>query len=343
VLALCCSLVTAIIPIAQRNIKDNKQQMNDTLNIAIAQIAPKWLNKKATIKKIEESIEKATVQNAELVCFGETVLPGYPFWLELTDGARFNSTLQKELFAHYLDEAVSIERGDLKSICALAKKNGIAVYLGCAERAGDRGGHSIYCSLLYIDKTGLIQSIHRKLMPTYEERLAWGIGDGNGLKVHSLNNFTVGGLNCWENWMPLARTALYAQGENLHVAVWPGNVSNTVDLTRHIAKENRMYVLSVSGVMRKEDIENDIPHHVLIKQNANELLGDGGSCIAAPDGSWVIEPIVGKEVVVTATINLNEVRKERQNFDPSGHYSRPDVFELNVNTQRQKLVNFTNE
>ncbi len=317
--------------------------MNDLLNIAIAQIAPQWLNKKATIKKIEEAIQQASIQKAELVCFGETLLPGYPFWLELTDSARFNSRLQKELFAHYLKEAVSIEGGDLQSICALAKKNKIAVYLGCAERAGDRGGHSIYCSLLYIDKLGIIQSIHRKLMPTYEERLAWSIGDGNGLKVHSLNTFTVGGLNCWENWMPLARTALYAQGENLHVAVWPGNVNNTVDLTRHIAKENRMYVLSVSGLMRKEDINKDVPHQQLIQQNANELLGDGGSCIAAPDGSWVIEPILGKEAVVTATIDLNEVRKERQNFDPSGHYSRPDIFQLNVNRQRQKLVNFTKE
>lgn len=331
------------MPTVQENIMDNNKNMNDILNIAIAQIAPEWLNKKATIKKIEEAIREAVIQNAELVCFGETLLPGYPFWLELTDGARFNSTLQKEIFAFYLNEAVSIEQGDLYSICALAKKNKIAVYLGCAERAGDRGGHSIYCSLLYIDKAGIIQSIHRKLMPTYEERLAWSIGDGNGLKVHALNNFTVGGLNCWENWMPLARTALYAQGENLHVAVWPGNVANTIDLTRHIAKENRMYVLSVSGLMRKEDIKNNIPHHALIRQNANDFLGNGGSCIAAPDGSWVIEPIVGKEVVVTATINLNEVRKERQNFDPSGHYSRPDVFELNVDIRRQKLVNFQSE
>ncbi len=137
---------------------------------------------------------------------------------------------------------------------------------------------------------GIIASIHRKLMPTYEERLTWSIGDGNGLKVHSLNNFTVGGLNCWENWMPLARTALYAQGENLHVAVWPGSINNTVDLTRHIARENRMYVLSVSGLMRKEDINEDTPHHTVIKQNANELLGNGGSCIAAPDGRVAINP-----------------------------------------------------
>lgn len=314
--------------------------MTDNLNIAIAQLAPVWLNKKATLKKIEEAIQEAATQKSQLVCFGETLLPGYPFWLELTDGARFNSSTQKEIFAHYLKEAVNIEAGDLNSLCVLAKQHRMAVYIGCAEKGTDRAGHSVYCSLVYIDNQGIIQSVHRKLMPTYEERLAWSFGDGNGLKVHELEPFTVGGLNCWENWMPLARTALYAQGENLHIAVWPGNVRNTIDLTRHIALENRMYVLSVSGLMRKTDIQNDMPHADLIRQNAPELLSNGGSCIAAPDGTWVIEPIVGKEIVVTATIDLNEVRKERQNFDPSGHYSRPDVFELTVHTQRQKLVRF---
>lgn len=314
--------------------------MTDNLNIAIAQLAPVWLNKKATLKKIEEAIQEAATQKSQLVCFGETLLPGYPFWLELTDGARFNSSTQKEIFAHYLKEAVNIEAGDLNSLCVLAKQHRMAVYIGCAEKGTDRAGHSVYCSLVYIDNQGIIQSVHRKLMPTYEERLAWSFGDGNGLKVHELEPFTVGGLNCWENWMPLARTALYAQGENLHIAVWPGNVRNTIDLTRHIALENRMYVLSVSGLMRKTDIQNDMPHADLIRQNALEFLSNGGSCIAAPDGTWVIEPIVGKEIVVTATIDLNEVRKERQNFDPSGHYSRPDVFELTVHTQRQKLVRF---
>ena len=314
--------------------------MTDALQIAIAQLAPVWLNKKATLAKIAEAIQEAATQKAQLVCFGETLLPGYPFWLELTEGARFNSPIQKEIFAHYLKEAVNIENGDLESLCILAKQYSMAVYIGCAERATDRAGHSVYCSLVYIDNQGIIQSIHRKLMPTYEERLAWSFGDGNGLKVHELEAFTVGGLNCWENWMPLARTALYAQGEDLHVAVWPGNVRNTIDLTKHIALENRMYVLSVSGLMRKTDINNDIPHHDLIRQNAPEFLSNGGSCIAAPDGTWVIEPIPEKEIVVTATIDLNEVRKERQNFDPSGHYSRPDIFELMVNRERQKLVWF---
>ncbi len=177
-------------------------------------------------------------------------------------------------------------------------------------------------------------------MPTYEERLVWSIGDGHGLRVHELGAFTVGGLNCWENWMPLARTALYAQGENLHIAVWPGNQRNTIDLTRHIALENRMYVLSVSGLMHRSAIPTAMPHHELIRQNAPDWLADGGSCLAAPDGRWIIEPIVNQEAVVSATIDLNEVRKERQNFDPSGHYARPDVFSLTVNTHRQKLVHF---
>jgi nitrilase len=314
--------------------------MNDLLTIALAQIAPVWLNKKATIHKIESAIGEAAAQKAQLVCFGETLLPGYPFWLELTDGARFNAPRQKELFAYYLKEAVTIAAGDLDSICRMAKQFSIAIYLGCAENGTDRGAHSIYCSLVYISQEGKIESVHRKLMPTYEERLAWSIGDGNGLKVHRLDGFTLGGLNCWENWMPLARTALYAQGENLHVAVWPGSVRNTIDLTRHIALENRMYVVSVSGLMRKTDITDNIPSHELMKKEAGDFLADGGSCIAAPDGSWLVAPIASKEIVITATIDLNEVRKERQNFDPSGHYARPDVFELIVNTKRQQLVQF---
>ncbi len=310
------------------------------LNVAIAQLSPVWLNKKLTIQKIEAAIIEAAHQKAALVCFGESLLPGYPFWLSTTGGARFNDTVQKEIFAHYLQEAINIETGDLRSICALAKEHNISVYLGCAEAATDRGGHSIYCSLVYIDACGEIQSVHRKLMPTYEERLAWSTGDGHGLRVHALHDFTLGGLNCWENWMPLARTALYAQGENLHVATWPGSLHNTEYLTRHIAQENRMYVISVSGLLTKEHISQTIPHYELISRSSPDVMSNGGSCIAAPDGSWVIEPILNQEIVVTAQIDIIEVRKERQNFDPNGHYSRPDVFSLEVNRERQRLVSF---
>lgn len=137
-------------------------------------------------------------------------MPGYPFWVELTDGARFNSDLQKAIFAEYAAQAVRPDAGDLESVCATAARNRIAVYLGAVECAEDRGGHSLDCSLVFIDARGQIASIHRKLVPKYEERLVWSPGDGNALRTHKLGAFRAGALNCWENWMPLSRAALYA-------------------------------------------------------------------------------------------------------------------------------------
>ena len=187
---------------------------------------------------------------------------------------------------------------------------------------------------------GLIQSVHRKLQPTYDERLTWAPGDGNGLRVHPLKEFTVGGLNCWENWMPLPRTALYGMGENLHVAVWPGSVRNTKEITRFIALESRSYVLSVSALMTKNDFPADTPHLEKILENAPEVLTDGGSCIAGPDGEWIVEPLLNSEGLIIQQLDFNRVLEERQNFDPSGHYSRPDVTKLIVNRQRQATVEF---
>lgn len=314
------------------------QQNSDKLKVAISQIAPVWLNKAQTIRKIAEQIEKAGKEGCQLVAFGETLLPGYPFWVELTDGARFESGLQKEIFAHYLDQAVQPESGDLAPLCEAALKYNIAVYVGCVEKAANRGGHSVYCSLIYINAAGSIESVHRKLVPTYEERLVWSNGDGHGLRVHPLGAFTVGGLNCWENWMPLSRAALYGQGENLHIAVWPGSKRNTHDITRHIARESRSYVISASGFMQKEDIPLATPHYDEIIKGCPNVLADGGSCLAGPDGKWVIEPVTNKETLLMATIDFKEVRRERQNFDPCGHYSRPDVTQLKVNRKRQSLI-----
>lgn len=310
------------------------------LKVALAQIAPVWLNKPATIEKIKESITEAAKEGAQLIVFGEALLPGYPFWLGLTGGAEFNSEKQKTLHAHYIHNAIQVEKGELDEICHLAKQHKLAIYLGFIERAQNRGGHSLYCSLAFIDTDGIIQSVHRKLQPTYEERLAWAPGDGHGLKVHSLRAFTVGGLNCWENWMPLARTALYGQGENLHVAVWPGSVHNTEDITRFMAIEGRSYVVSVGSIMQKTDFPEDTPYLAEILANAPAYLTNGGSCIAAPDGSWVQPPIANKEGVFYNEIDFSMVYKERQNFDGVGHYSRPDVTQLHVNRERQQIVKF---
>lgn len=312
----------------------------DHITVALAQIAPVWLNRIATTAKIVDYIQQAAKQGARLVCFGETLLPGYPFWLDLTDGARFNDDIQKDLHAYYVQQGVDIEAGDLDSICAAAKAHQIAVMLGCLERPKDRTGYSVYCSCVYIGTDGVIGSVHRKLMPTYEERLTWAAGDGHGLRTHALDGFTIGGLNCWENWMPLSRAALYAQGEDLHVGIWPGNLRNTEDLTRFIAKEGRSFSIAVSGLMRKQDIPADTPHLDKILARCPDILANGGSCIAAPDGSWIVEPVIDQECLLIATLDRNQVRRERQNFDVTGHYSRPDVTRLVVNRQRQNLASF---
>lgn len=319
----------------------NKKQgknSRDELTVGIAQISPVWLNRELTLEKIILYTQLAGDDQCQLVVFGEALLPGYPFWIEHTDGARFNSRVQKDIFALYMDQAVQIEAGHLAPLCQVAAEKQISVFLGCMERALDRGGHSLYCALVYIDAQGIVQSIHRKLMPTYEERLAWAPGDGHGLRVHGLGPFTLGGLNCWENWMPLARAALYGQGEDLHVAVWPGGGHNTADITRFMAREARSYVISASGLMGKNDIQANIPHGDMILAASPEVLANGGSCIAGPDGEWVVEPCLEQEKLIVATLDHQCVRAERQNFDPAGHYARPDVLELSLNRKRQTIL-----
>jgi nitrilase len=316
---------------------------SDQLTVGLAQIAPVWLERERTLEKILARIEEAAQKGCQLVVFGEALLPGYPFWLERTGGARFNSPVQKELHAHYLDQAVSIESGHLEPLRQAAGDLGITVVVGCIERPADRGGHSLYCSLVYCDAEKGIASVHRKLMPTYEERLAWSPGDGHGLRTHPLGAFTVGGLNCWENWMPLPRAALYAQGEDLHLALWPGARRNTQDITRFLALEGRSYVISVSGLMRCEDIPEGTPHRDRILAGSEEVLANGGSCLAAPDGSWVIEPVTDREALLVAELDHQRVREERQNFDPAGHYARPDVLRLTLDRRRQSTLEVTGE
>ena len=178
------------------------------------------------------------------------------------------------------------------------------------------------------------------MQPTYDERLTWAQGDGNGLQVHSLKQFTVGGLNCWENWMPLPRAALYGLGENLHIAVWPGSEHNTKDITRFIARESRSFVISVSSLMKKSDFPVDTPHLSKILEKSPDVLANGGSCIAGPDGEWIVHPVLNKDGLIYQTLDFNRVYEERQNFDVVGHYSRPDVTKLIVNRERQSTVEF---
>lgn len=310
------------------------------MKAALAQISPVFLDRSATIAKAIDAIKLASSRGASLVTFGETFLPAYPLWLCRTDGARFDAHDQKELHALYLREAIQIERGDLNTICDAAREHNIWVVMGIAEKPTDRGGHSIYASAVTINNAGTIVSTHRKLMPTYEERLAWSPGDAHGLVAHDCHDFRIGTLNCWENWMPLPRAALQAQGVNLHIAIWPGAVVNTQDITRFVARESRSYVLSASTLIRASDIPARIPHRDRIVTDESETMHNGGSAAANPDGTWLLEPQPDIEDVFVVELQRAFVDRERQNFDPSGHYARPELLKLIVDRTRHTNVEF---
>jgi nitrilase len=217
------------------------------------------------------------------------------------------------------------------------------VVVGVAEKSRERG-RTIFCSRVVIagddsadGAAGSVLSVHRKLMPTYEERLSWGMGDGSGLVTHPLGAFTLGALNCWENWMPLARAALYGMGMDVHVMLWPGSINLTRDITRFAAREGRTYVVSASNIVRSADIPRDLPHRDRFCKEG-EMLYDGGSCIAGPDGAWVVEPLTGREELIVADLDAARIAGERQNFDPAGHYARPDVLRLTVDRRRHVTV-----
>jgi nitrilase len=313
------------------------------MKAALAQISPVLLNRQATIAKALDAIKLASSRGASLVVFGETFIPAYPVWLSRTDGARFDTQDQKELHSIYLQESVQIERGDLNTICDAAQEYGIWIVIGIAERPMDRGGHSIFASAVTIDAHGKIASVHRKLMPTYEERLAWAPGDAHGLVAHDCGDFRIGSLNCWENWMPLPRAAMQALGVNLHIAIWPGGVVNTQDITRYIARESRSYVLCASTLIRACDIPDGVPNRNRIVRDETETLHNGGSAAANPDGSWLLEPQSDIENVFVVDLDRSFVDRERQNFDPSGHYARPELLKLVIDQARHSNVELIKE
>ncbi len=307
------------------------------MKVAIAQKNPVLLDRAATLELALSATREAADEGAALVAFGETFLPGYPLWLDRSDAARFNSDRQKDIHARYVAAAVDLEAGELEPLVALAAERSIAVVIGIAERSARRG-QSLFATAVSIAPEGRVVAAHRKLVPTYEERLAWTPGDAQGLRTWPLGEHTVGVLNCWENWMPLPRAALYAQGETLHVAIWPGSDRLTSQITRFIAREGRSFVLSASALYRAAGVPADFPHREAFIGDEDELLQNGGSCIAGPDGEWLLEPQVGVEGIFYAELDLLSVRRERQNFDPAGHYARPELLELRVDRKRPEIL-----
>ena len=315
------------------------------MRIAAAQAHPSWGHPAKGAERVAGWISRAGEASVDLLAFGETHLGGYPFWISMTDGARFDAADQKRAYAYYLDAAVELDGPELRLITEAAADHRVFTYLGIAERGSSTARGSVFATLVAIDPEHGIVSAHRKLQPTYEERLAWAPGDGHGLRVHTITSregetARVGGLNCWENWLPQARLAMYAGGEDIHVSAWPGAVRHTVDITRFVALEGRVFSLAAGSLISRGDIPETFP---LVDRLPDGDWADGGSAIAAPDGAWLKEPVAGDEGLVMADIDIAHVREERQNFDPTGHYSRADVFQLNVDRRRLAVANFSDD
>ncbi|HEY5076422.1 MAG TPA: carbon-nitrogen hydrolase family protein [Acidimicrobiia bacterium] len=289
--------------------------------VAAVQAAPVFLDRDATIDKIGTLTKEAAGAQARLVAFPEGFVPTYPDWVWRT-----NPWADGEWYARWIDQCVDVPGPACAALGDIARENEVHL----AVPVNERDGGTVYNTLLYFGPDGVLLGKHRKLVATGGERLAWGMGDGSTLPVFDTPFGRLGGLICWENYMPLARAAMYEQGVDILLAPTWDNSDVWVASMRHIAKEGRCYVLGITSCLRGSDVPADIPGRDDIYGGDDDWMSRGNTVIVDPYGDILAGPISETEGILYAEVDIAKVRQSRRQFDVVGHYARPDVFKLSV-------------
>ncbi|MCY3717719.1 MAG: carbon-nitrogen hydrolase family protein [Chloroflexi bacterium] len=310
--------------------------MGDSARVALIQARPVYYDLPATIEKALLLIAEAARRGSQLAVFGETFFPGYPAWLDCAiDYARWDHAPTKQLYARLVRNSLALDSAEMRQLRESAKKYEIALVLGLNERVVQgRGNRSLYNSLVVLDSDGAIRNHHRKLRPTYTEQLVWAQGDAAGLRAVDTAAGRVGGLICWEHWMPHARQAMHLSGEAIHIALWPQVKPMHQIASRHYAFEGRCFVLAVGNIMPSADFPPELQLAPEMSGDADALLLNGGSAIIALDGEYLVEPVYGEETIITADLDLSKIAQEQMALDVTGHYARDDVFDFAVKRRR---------
>jgi nitrilase len=307
--------------------------------VVIVQEAPVFLDRDKTIAKAAAKIGEAAGRGAELIVFNEAFVPGYPAWIwRLKPSGDFG--LSETLHTRLVANAVDLSSDQMQPLYDAAARAKATVICGINERDSKTSGTTVYNSLVTIGPDGAVINVHRKLMPTNPERMVWGFGDASGLRVVDTPAGRVGGLICWENFMPLARYALYAQGIEILVAPTNDSGDGWIGSLQHIAREARCWVLGAGNVLRARDLPADFPDKDRLYPDAEEWMNPGDSVVIAPGGQIVSGPMRKQVGLLEATIDITRVAAARRAFDVAGHYSRPDIFALQVDARPQSSIAF---